>query len=173
MKLLKKAGAFLLDVIEIYIPMATFAIMFFVFILQIFFRYVLRMPLTWPYEVTIVAFIWTAMLGACFAIRKQEHVEFTIVYDKLSEKRKLITRIIGNIIISFSFLIGSVPIYNFLQFLAFKKTGVLRIPFNIAFAPFLVMVLIVIGRAISNIVIDVRQISNKDKLLKKDVVEVD
>ena len=47
MEKLKKLGLVLRDVVEIYIPVTSFVIMFLVFILQIFCRYVLRQPLQW------------------------------------------------------------------------------------------------------------------------------
>ena len=85
----KKTGSFLLDLFEIYIPSVAFSIMFVVFVLQIFFRYFLNRPLTWPYEVTIFGFIWTAILGACFARRYGVHVVFGLIYDKMSPKIRL------------------------------------------------------------------------------------
>ena len=81
---LLKIGQFILDLFEIYIPAVAFSVMFIVFILQIFFRYFLNNPLTWPYEITIFGFIWTAILGACYARRLGIHVVFGIIYDTLN-----------------------------------------------------------------------------------------
>ncbi len=96
MKGLKKGALVLRDIVEIYIPVASFVIMFLVFILQIFCRYVLRQPLQWAYEVTVSCYLWTVVLGACLAQRSHSHVVFTLIYDKLGVKGKAITSFLGN-----------------------------------------------------------------------------
>lgn len=160
---LKKAGIFLLDLFEIYIPSAAFAIMFMVFVLQIFFRYFLNHPLTWPYEVTIFGFIWTAILGACFAKRHNVHVNFGLIYDHVPPKTRLFFRLIGNGLILLAFGVALKPSYDQVQFMAFKKSTVLKIPFNIAFAPYVVFVVLIIGHTLYDLVIDIK------KLLKGEV----
>ncbi len=160
----KKSGSLLLDLFEIYIPAVAFSIMFVVFVLQIFFRYFLNRPLTWPYEVTIFAFIWTALLGACFARRHAVHVVFGLVYDKVNPGTQLIFRLIGNGLIFAAFCIALKPSYEQVQFMAFKKSTVLKIPFNIAYSPYVVFVILIIGHTLYDLVIDFR------KLLKGDLI---
>ncbi len=60
----------LLDIIEIYIPMTTFTIMFLVFVIEIFSRYFLNHPISWSYEISQLTYVWTAILGACYTTRK-------------------------------------------------------------------------------------------------------
>ena len=55
---MKQIAKFLLDVVEVYVPTIAFTLLFIVFIIQVFFRYFL-VPLTWPLEFTLIAFIWT------------------------------------------------------------------------------------------------------------------
>lgn len=159
---LKKIGKFLLDLFEIYIPSAAFTIMFLVFLLQIFFRYFLNAPLTWPYEVTIFGFIWTALLGACFARRHAVHVEFTLVYDAMPPRIQLFFRLIANGLILAAFLLALKPSYEQVQFLAFKKSTVLKIPFNIAFAPYVVFVALIIGHTLHDLVKDIKKLVNAE-----------
>ncbi len=156
MALIKKIGRIILDIFEIYIPVTTFTIMFSVFIIQIFFRYVLRNPLTWPYELTLLAFLATAFLGACYAFRKNDHVEFTLVYEKCSPKLKVFFRLFGNLLIITAFSIALKPVYDFIQFMSYRRTGVLRIPFSIGFFPFFIMMVLILGHCIYNFITDVR-----------------
>jgi TRAP-type C4-dicarboxylate transport system permease small subunit len=160
---LKRIGLFFLDLFEIYIPSIAFSIMFVVFVLQIFFRYFLNHPLTWPYEVTIFAFIWTALLGACFARRHGVHVVFGLIYDKVSPKTQVIFRLIANGLIFAAFLIALKPSYEQVMFMAFNKSTVLKIPFHIAYSPYVVFVILILGHTAYDLVIDVR------KLMKGDV----
>ncbi len=150
----KKTGSFLLDLFEIYIPAVAFSIMFVVFVLQIFFRYFLNRPLTWPYEVTIFAFIWTAILGACYARRAGVHVVFGLVYDKVSPKTQVIFRLIANGLIFVAFLVALKPSYEQVMFMAFKKSTVLKIPFHIAYSPYVVFVVLILGHTLHDLVID-------------------
>ncbi|MDR1058903.1 MAG: TRAP transporter small permease, partial [Treponema sp.] len=62
---MKKALLFIRNVFELYLPVAAFIALFCSFILQVFFRYVVRHPLTWTQEVITLGFIWSVVFGAC------------------------------------------------------------------------------------------------------------
>jgi TRAP-type C4-dicarboxylate transport system permease small subunit len=156
----KRIGLFLLDLFEIYIPSVAFSIMFVVFVLQIFFRYFLNRPLTWPYEVTIFAFIWTAILGACYARREGVHVVFGLVYDKVSPRMQVIFRLIANGLIFLAFLVALKPSYEQVMFMAFKKSTVLKIPFHIAYSPYVVFVILILGHTLYDLVIDIKKLAS-------------
>lgn len=156
--MLKKVGCFCLDVCEIYLPAAAFLIMFSVFVLEIFCRYFLNYPFTWAYEVTVFGFIWTVMLGAAFATRTGAHVMFDMIYEKMPPKRRLYMRIVGNTVLAVGFTITIPSSYQYIQFMAFEKSSVLQIPFNLGFFPYLPFLLIVIGRAVYHIGVDVRKL---------------
>ncbi len=159
---IKKIGFFLLDLLEVYIPSVTFAIMFVVFVLQIFFRYFLNRPLTWPYEVTIFAFIWTAILGACYARREGVHVVFGLVYDKMSPKTQLYFRLIANGLVFLAFLIALKPSYSQVMFMAFKKSTVLKIPFHIAYFPYVIFVVLILGHTGYDLVRDLKKFRQRE-----------
>jgi len=159
---IKKTGFFLLDLLEVYIPSVTFAIMFVVFVLQIFFRYFLNRPLTWPYEVTIFAFIWTAILGACYARREGVHVVFGLVYDKMSPKTQLYFRLIANGLVFLAFLIALKPSYSQVMFMAFKKSTVLKIPFHIAYFPYVIFVVLILGHTGYDLVRDLKKFRQRE-----------
>ena len=152
----EKAGRIVLDVFEKYIPSIAFSVLFLVFVLQIFFRYVLNQPLTWPYELSIFAFIWTAVLGACYAKRHNAHVVFGLVYDRQKPKVQLVFRLIGNMMLLTAFCIALVPTYDYISFMKIDKSTVLRIPFNIAFAPYLIFLVLIVGRVGYDLYADIR-----------------
>jgi TRAP-type C4-dicarboxylate transport system permease small subunit len=150
----KTIGQILIDIPEKYVSSVTFSILFLVFVLQIFFRYVLNRPLMWPYEVSIFAFIWTVMLGACFAKRHNVHVKFNLVYDKQKPLVQLIFRLIGNTAIVAAFCIGLVPTFKFIQFMRIDRSMALGIPFDIGYGPYLVFMVIIIVRVGYDVVTD-------------------
>jgi len=155
--ILKRIGLIVLDFIEIYVPSVVFIMLFIAFMLQIFFRYFL-VPLTWPLEFTLIAFIWITLLGACFAQRDYSHVKFSMIYDNAKPRTKIWMRITGNILLFISFCISFYPTYKYVNFMSFKKSNVLKIPMNIAFSPYIIFLIIMIGRVGYDIIIDFKKI---------------
>ena len=121
---MKKFGIFILNLLEIYIPISTFIIMFSVFILQIFYRYILNNPLSWTYEVTVLGFLWTTLLGACYVRRIHSHICFDMAYQNRSEKVKIVFRLTGNTLVIIGCLIGVFPTYQYLLDMSIEKTAV-------------------------------------------------
>jgi TRAP-type C4-dicarboxylate transport system permease small subunit len=155
---LKKIFALILDIFEVYIPVTTFSIMFVVFLIQIFFRYVFNSPLTWPYEITVIAFIWTTLLGACYAKRCGTHVCFGVIYDSLAPQKQLVFRLLGNAIIFLAFGIALYPSWDYINFMQFQKSTVVRIPLNVAYAPFIVFLLLILGRTAYEMIADLKKL---------------
>ena len=155
---LGKVGQIFINIIEIYVPLTSFSIMFLVFILQVFFRYVLNWPLAWPYEITIFGFIWTTLLGACYVRRKNAHVSFGLVYENVSPTMRLMFRLIANALILIAFTVPVYATFQYFVFIHIEKSPVLRIPFSIAFSPFLVFLLLIIGYSLVDIVRDFQKL---------------
>jgi len=160
-KLWKRIGSFVLDFFEIYLSSVIFSSLFIVFMLQIFCRYFL-VPLTWPLEFTLMAFIWVTLLGACFAQRDYSHVKFALIYDKEKPRTQTWMRIVGNALVFIAFSIALYPSYRYVNFMSFKKSNVLKIPMNIAFSPFIIFLIIMIGRLGYDLYIDVRRLLKED-----------
>ncbi len=156
-KQLKKTGKFIVDTVEVYIPFAAFSTLFLVFLLGIIFRYFFK-PLTWTLELSLMCFIWTALLGGIYAKRDDSHVMFTMIYDTVSPLVQIWMRIVGNTLLVASFLIGLVPSWNYIQFMNYKKSNVLKIPMDIVFLPFVIFLAFMIGRYTIDIVRDVRSL---------------
>jgi len=150
-------GSFMLNFFEIYTPSIVFFSLFIVFILQIFYRYFL-VPLTWPLEFTLMAFIWVTLLGACYAKRDSSHVKFTMIYDIVKPKTQIWIRIVGNALVLIAFSISLYPSYRYVNFMSFKRSDVLKIPMNIAFSPYIVFLVIMIGRLGYDIITDFKKL---------------
>lgn len=160
MNYIKKIISFIADIIQKYLPFVVFMILFSTFILQIFCRYILNMPLKWTYEVTVFAYIWTVLLGAVYASKEKEHVAFSMVYDKCSEKTKNIIIIIENIFIGTSFSIAFWPSLKDVLFMHFKKSPILKISFAIGYSPFVVFLFMVIIYSCIEIYKAIRRLKN-------------
>jgi TRAP-type C4-dicarboxylate transport system permease small subunit len=162
MDLFRQFGLYLLDVVEKYLPVAVFSILFIAFIVQIFCRYFL-VPLTWPLELTLMCFIWTALLGGLLAKRTNDHVVFSLVYDNVKPKTQRLMRLLGNFLLFASFCMALYPSYDYVVFMGFKKSNVLQIPMNIAFSPFVVFLVFMLGRIGRDFVIDLKALLRGDQ----------
>jgi len=134
-----------LDVLEIYIPTLSFALMFVVFIIEIAWRY-LFVPLTWTMEFSLMAFLWTTLLGACWALRDDSHVVFSLLYDSVGPKAQRAIRIAGNGLVFLAFCIALYPSWTFVAFMGFKKADVMQISMSIVFSPYIAFSVLTIGR---------------------------
>ncbi|MDA3811412.1 MAG: TRAP transporter small permease subunit [Spirochaetaceae bacterium] len=160
-KWISKTGRFLVDTVEVYIPFAAFVTLFVVFILGIFFRYFLK-PLTWTLELSLICFIWSALLGGLYAKRDNSHVHFTMIYDAVSPLAQIWMRIVGHSMLVIAFAIGFVPSVNYILFMGYKKSNVLKIPMDIAFSPFVIFLVFMIGRYAIDVYKDMRKLIKGD-----------
>ena len=158
---LARVGQFLLDLVEIYVPFVSFSVMFLGFIVGIFFRYFLNQPLTWPQEVTIIAFIWTTLFGACLAKRMRSHVAFTLIYNRARPGTQLAIRLAGNSMILAAFVIAFYPTADFIRFMNFDKTPVMSLPHDFVYFPYLFFLVIVGGRTLVDLVTDIRRLAGR------------
>ncbi|MCM8900196.1 TRAP transporter small permease [Caldicoprobacter algeriensis] len=157
----RKIWKVLLDTVEIYIPLIIFLIMFIVFVVEIFARYLFNYPLDWSFEVSNLTYVWTAILGACYTTRKHEHVCFTLIYEKFSSKGRLIANCLGNLLVIIAFIIAIYPSYSYIMAYHNTHTAVLGIPLDIGFMPFLVSTVFIISHLIYDTVNDIRKLISK------------
>lgn len=57
---------------------------------QVFFRYVVRSPMSWPEEASRVILVWLSFIGAFVALRQNRHIGFGLLVDKLPRTPKFI-----------------------------------------------------------------------------------
>jgi TRAP-type C4-dicarboxylate transport system permease small subunit len=150
---------FLLDVVELYVPMLAFLTIFVCFMIQIISRYFFT-PLMWPEELALLSFLWVALLGALYAKRHESLVVFSMVYDALKPRSQAITRIAGNVLLVAAFVISFKPTLDYVVFLSYKKSSVLLIPMNVVSSVYLVFLVFVAARYTVDIVRDVRALAS-------------
>jgi TRAP-type C4-dicarboxylate transport system permease small subunit len=158
-KLLRRIIVIARDVLELYLPAAAFVCMFIAFILGVFTRYVLRNPLRWTFEVSQICFVWTGILGACYAQRYEDHIVFSMIYDGLTPLRKNVIRIVAHLMV-LVMVIAIGPSINYLLDLD-AITSVLEIPRAIVFAPYAVLLVVTIIRYGYRLVLDIKALKNE------------
>ena len=143
MDALKKAGKFIRNCVELYIPIAAFVLMFCVFVFQIAARYIFNSPVQWAYEVTVMCYLWMVILGACYAYRDRSHVTFTLTYDVLHVKGKAICGFLGNLLMFIAFVAMFVPACKMINQMQIQVTSILKIGLNIVYSPFIPFMIII------------------------------
>lgn len=151
-----RIGTIVLDIVELYVPVAAFILLFLLFVVNVFFRYVLNAPLTWPYEVISLSFVWIAVLGATYVRRVGGHVKFTLVYDDLSPRGQRWSRIAANGAIFVAFAVAVPASLDWVLFMDFKGTPILRIPFSWGYMPIVVFLVLIAGHSLYDVVRDIR-----------------
>lgn len=120
------------------VPMVAFLVVFVTFMLTIICRYVLRFAIPWSYEVSILGYMYCMFFGSGIALKRDEHVVFSLLYDKLPPLGKLICKLVYNAVLIVLFVLVFTPSLNSLM-ASTMKTGILKMPYKAVFAPFLWM----------------------------------
>ena len=157
MRLMKSIWKLLYDLLEIYIPTLCLIVTFVSFIIQVVSRYVFSSQVAWSYELCLTGFIWCLYLAAGHAMRAHTHVCFTLFYDKLSAGWQLIFRLAGTLFLIVCFGLLVYPAYDWIQFMAIKKSATLHIPMNIVFAPFIAFTVLTLMHLVEDMVRYIRE----------------
>ncbi|HOA72601.1 MAG TPA: TRAP transporter small permease [Phycisphaerae bacterium] len=74
--------------------------------LQVFCRLVLRMPLSWTEEASIIVFVWMTMIGSSLALKRGEHFAVELLHRRLPPPLRRATGVlVGLILVAFSLLL--------------------------------------------------------------------
>ena len=82
--------------------------------------------------------MYCMFFGSGIALKRDEHVVFSLLYDKLSPVGQLICKLVYNAALIILMAIVFVPCINSLM-ASTMKTGILKMPYKFVFAPFLWM----------------------------------
>ena len=131
--------------------MAFFALMFGTVIIGVFWRYVLDAPLLWTVNLATIAFIWVVMIGSGLPNRDEEHIQFDLVYERVSLRVQRWFRILGNLLIIVPFVVAIPATVDYVRFVGDSKVTGLDLTFDWAYAGivvFLVATVLHRGRAL-------------------------
>ena len=159
MKHLKRIGRGIVDVIEVYLPIGVFILMFVAFLINIFFRYVLKNPQNWTHEFSVNSFVIVGLLGACAAYRKEDHVIFDLLYVKLKPRGQAIMRMLSYAVVIVIFLVAlPQTIISVVKNPA--MTSILKIPDRILYMVFPILLISTMCRMAYRLVLDIRAFRN-------------
>jgi TRAP-type C4-dicarboxylate transport system permease small subunit len=158
----KKIAKVFADLFEIYIPVVTFVLLFLVFLLNVFFRYIIKSPQNWTFEFSVNAFVIVGLVGSCIAYRNEDHVVFDLLYSRISIKGQNVLRIISYLLIIIFFSIAIPPSFVYLWKLRTFVTPIMKIPVSIIFLSFPILLISSVIRSVYRLALDIK--SYKDKV---------
>ncbi|MCB7318210.1 TRAP transporter small permease [Lacrimispora sp. 210928-DFI.3.58] len=145
----------ILNIVELWIPISAFSILFLTFFWAVFSRYILGDPCLWSTDVELACYIWTVLFSASYVMRKDRHVRFTIVYDLLGPVAQWWMRVISNLLISVPFAILVLPTCRYLISLRTISTA-LKVPLKYYYAPMIWFIVSVMLYALRDLLKDIR-----------------
>lgn len=113
-----------------FIAAAMLAAMFFVFLLQIFSRYVVGAPLGWTLELILILWVWIVFFGNAFIVRERDHVSFDILYLAARRPTRRVFALISAAAIAGAMIWSLLPTWEYIDFLKIRKTTTVREPFS-------------------------------------------
>jgi TRAP-type C4-dicarboxylate transport system permease small subunit len=120
--------------------------MFFCFLLQILFRYVLNLPLGWVEEYVTSAWLWGILFGYAFVVRINEAIRLDLVYNLGSAAMRRRMNILTGIVGAAIFLWSLPATWSYLSFMFIERTAFLRIPIGLVFIVYLPFAISIIVR---------------------------
>jgi TRAP-type C4-dicarboxylate transport system permease small subunit len=159
-KFLKRIGHWLIDLVEIYVPVTVFSSMFIVFLMNIFLRYVVRNPIDWGLEFSVNAFVIVGLLGACLAYRREDHVVFDLVYNRLTPRGQNMMRIFSHALV-IGFILAALPSTIHYLWTLPAITSIMRIPDKYIFSSLFVLFLSSICRSAYRLILDIKVLRNR------------
>ena len=135
MKRIKTVYNLLSNIIEVYLPSITFVALFVSYIIMILYRYFFNAGVNKIYELSMIFFVWTVIFSASYCSRTDNHIMFTMLYDRLSPRNQFICHFFGDVAIVVVMAMLLPYTIDSVSFLKIKKTSMLKIPFNIVYAP--------------------------------------
>jgi C4-dicarboxylate transporter DctQ subunit len=125
---------------------ALLATMFFVFVLQIVFRYLLNLPTGWAHEVTVMAWLWLVLFGAAFVVREDEEIRLDIIYSASPARVRRVMQVVAAASLVVLFCVSLPAIIDYVLFMKVQKTAYLKVRFDWLFSIYVVFALAMIVR---------------------------
>ena len=125
---------------------AMLGVMFFAFLLQIVFRYLLGWSTGWTNELSVVLWIWLVLWGAAFVVREQEEMRFDLIYASVGPRVRSAMFLTSAAALIVLYGISFPAVWDYVTFMKVQRTAYLHIRFDLLFSIYVVFVVAIIVR---------------------------
>jgi len=127
------------------------ASMFFCFMVQIVFRYLLNLPLGWTIEYVAIAWLWGILFGYAFVIHDEDIIRFDLLYTAVPVTLQRVMDVVTGLTCA-GILAWSLPkAYEYVTFMEIERTAYMRIPFDLVFSIYIPFVIAVVIRSLMTV----------------------
>ena len=126
---------------------ALVAAMFGAFGIQVVTRYVLDSPAGWTLEFATLAWVWVVFFAAAFLLQDREHIAFDMLYHAVRPGARRVLAIVQSLTLLVTFVIALPGVVDYVTFMSRERTWILQIPFSLAFACFVLFMVMMILRS--------------------------
>lgn len=122
------------------------ATMFFVFLLQVFFRYVLNLPTGWANELSVICWLWLVPFGAAFVVSEASEIRLDLIYSASPFRVRRVMQVICAIALVGLFSVSLPAVIDYVTFMKVQKTAYLKIRFDWLFSIYVIFAVAMIIR---------------------------
>ena len=87
-----------IDTVFEWVAILATAMVMFLVLLQVFYRYALNNPIGWTQEISVFCTMIIVMLGAAIAFKRGEHISISFFVELLPEKLQKVVTVISNLV---------------------------------------------------------------------------
>lgn len=125
---------------------------FLTFMLQIISRYVIRQPLGWTLEASLLSWLWLVFWSSAFILKENDHVRFTVLIDHVRPGTRRVYAVFTAVAIIAALAVSLPATFDFVSFMKIEKTSLLKVRFDVVFSVYLIFAVAIIARYVWRIV---------------------
>src|SRR5690625_261606 len=154
---MKKAHQLFYNIVKYMNSFVLFS-MFFIILLQVFYRKVLGNPLTWPEEIALLTMIWVTFIGAYQSMYEEGHLKMSFIEDKLSDRGKSMLLVVSKLIIIVFLAIANLWALPFVQSAGKVKLPITDLPMTVPYGIIWLALLLMFIEVIIQIILEIKKI---------------
>jgi C4-dicarboxylate transporter, DctQ subunit len=122
------------------------AVMFLAFVVQIIFRYVMKFPIGWTSELTVITWLWLVLWGAAFVVTESEEIRFDLIYGAVGARLRRLMAIITAVSLLVLYGMSLPAVVDYVTFMKVQSTAYLKIRFDLLFSIYVIFAVAMLVR---------------------------
>lgn len=125
---------------------AMLLVMFLVFLLQVASRYLLRWPIGWTHEASVILWLWIVLFGAAFVLRDSEEMRFDLIYGAVGQRARRVMALIASTALVAALIWAMPATWDYVTFMKVQSTAYLKLRFDWLYSIYVIFAVAVILR---------------------------
>ncbi|MBK6804597.1 MAG: TRAP transporter small permease subunit [Pseudomonadales bacterium] len=120
--------------------------MFVCFIVGVFARYILRKPVAWADELSVIMGIWVILWGTAFVTREVDNIRFDMIYGGVSPGMRRVFDAVTGLALVVLFSIAFPATLSYVNFMKVEVSAALGVRFDLVFSVYVIFAAAMIAR---------------------------